>query len=164
VISSVESFISYFEGIRRRTMRYVRAVPAGSLDWSPREGEFSCADIIRHIAATESMFVGAVAEGRWRYGGHTGASAEEDAAAIATLETVHERAMNTLRLLDDEVLSQPRPTLDGPATKAWRLLMAMAEHEVHHRSQLAVYMMLMGIEPPQIYGLGVEDVIARATG
>jgi uncharacterized damage-inducible protein DinB len=42
--------------------------------------------------------------------------------------------------------------------------MAMIEHEIHHRSQLAVYLSLLGVEPPQIYGLGVEDVIALATG
>lgn len=42
--------------------------------------------------------------------------------------------------------------------------MALVEHEVHHRSQLAVYLTLLGVEPPQVYGLGIEDVIARATG
>jgi hypothetical protein len=36
--------------------------------------------------------------------------------------------------------------------------MAMCEHEVHHRSQLASYLTLIGIEAPDIFGLGVEDV------
>jgi len=40
----------------------------------------------------------------------------------------------------------------------WRLLLAMVEHEVHHRSQLASYLTLMGVEAPDIFGLGVEDV------
>ena len=42
------------------------------------------------------------------------------------------------------------------------MLMAMCEHEVHHRSQLASYLTLMGIDAPDIFGLGVEDV-ARLT-
>jgi uncharacterized damage-inducible protein DinB len=42
--------------------------------------------------------------------------------------------------------------------------MAMVEHEIHHRSQIAMYLSLMGVPPPHIYGLGVEDVIALATG
>jgi len=32
------------------------------------------------------------------------------------------------------------------------------EHEVHHRSQLASYLTWMGLEAPDIFGLGVEDV------
>jgi uncharacterized damage-inducible protein DinB len=48
--------------------------------------------------------------------------------------------------------------------KTWHLLMAMIEHEVHHRSQLAVYLSLMGVQPPQIYGLKLEEVIALLTG
>ncbi len=42
--------------------------------------------------------------------------------------------------------------------RAWRLLLAMTEHEVHHRSQLASYLTWMGVEAPDIFGLGVEDV------
>jgi uncharacterized damage-inducible protein DinB len=42
--------------------------------------------------------------------------------------------------------------------RAWRLLLAMTEHEVHHRSQLASYLTWMGRKAPDIFGLGVEDV------
>jgi uncharacterized damage-inducible protein DinB len=38
--------------------------------------------------------------------------------------------------------------------------MAMAEHDIHHRSQLAVYLSLMDVQTPHIFGLGVEDLIA----
>ena len=51
--------------------------------------------------------------------------------------------------------------------RAWRLLLAMTEHEVHHRSQLASYLTWMGVEAPDIFGLGVEDVerlTAQAAG
>jgi uncharacterized damage-inducible protein DinB len=39
--------------------------------------------------------------------------------------------------------------------------MAMVEHEVHHRSQLDCYLAEAGVEPPQIYGWRMEDVMAR---
>ena len=70
--------------------------------------------------------------------------------------------MNSLHGLNDVQLDQLRPTLNGPPVRGWRLLMAMVEHEIHHRSQLAVYLALMGVEPPQIYGLGVEEVMVLA--
>lgn len=164
MLQSVQSFIEYFEGVRRRTQRYVRVIPADSVDWTPKVGEFTCGEIVRHIAAAEEMFVGVIIEGTWRYPGHDAARHSGLDATLARLDAGHVGAMARLSELPDEELYQPRPTLNGPPVKAWRLLIAMVEHEVHHRSQLAVYLALLGVEPPQIYGLGVEDVIALATG
>jgi uncharacterized damage-inducible protein DinB len=164
MIQHVDSFVEYFGSIRRRTIQYVWIIPADRVDWAPRPGEFTCAQIVCHLAAAESMFVGAVVEGLWRYAGHDHDPADGLETLITRLEASHTAAMSTLRGLSDAELHEPRPTLNGPAVKAWRLLMAMVEHEIHHRSQLAVHLALMEIEPPQIYGLGVEDVIALATG
>jgi uncharacterized damage-inducible protein DinB len=52
------------------------------------------------------------------------------------------------------------PALEPAArpVRAWRLLLAMVVHEVHHRSQLASYLTWMGLEAPDTFGLGVEDV------
>ena len=36
--------------------------------------------------------------------------------------------------------------------------MSIIGHDVHHHSQLASYLEMMGIEPPQIFGLQVDDV------
>jgi uncharacterized damage-inducible protein DinB len=42
--------------------------------------------------------------------------------------------------------------------------MLMAEHEIHHRSQIGSYLSLMGVEAPQLYGLHLEEVIAYCDG
>jgi uncharacterized damage-inducible protein DinB len=164
MLHSVDSFITYFEGIRRRTLNYIRTLPSDRLGWSPRAGEFTCGEIVRHLAAAEQLFVGAATEGRWRYAGHAHDPAQGLDTLLADLEAGHAAAMARLCAMGDAELAEPRPTLGGPPARAWRLLMAMVEHEIHHRSQLAVYLALMGLDPPQIYGLGVEDVIARTTG
>ncbi|MGB0386797.1 MAG: DinB family protein [Ardenticatenaceae bacterium] len=165
MIESIESFISYFGGVRRRTKRYIKAIPAEQVEWAPSENEFSCGDIVRHITSGERMFVGVVVEGRWRYGGHERTAENSSLSELmAQLDATHAEAMDALRTLSDEQLLQKRPMLKGPPAKAWRILMAMIEHEIHHRSQLANHLTLMGVEPPQIYGLGVEDVIALAVG
>lgn len=166
MIENIPAFIQYFESIRRRTLNYVRVIPPEQIDWALKAGEFSCGDMVRHLAGTELMYVGVVCKGVWQYPGHDRALAETLDEAIAYLEQCHHTAMQQLGGLSDSVLLEPRPALvkDSPQVKAWRWLMAMVEHEVHHRSQLATYLTLMGVEPPQIYGLGVEDVIALATG
>jgi uncharacterized damage-inducible protein DinB len=163
MIHHVKEFIAYFESVRRRTLTYVRCVPEDRADWAPLTGEFTCGAIIRHLAAAETMFVGVVVEGQWHYSGHEhGPTRLPD--LLVELEQDHAAAMSRLRGLSDDQLTQPRPSLQGPPVRAWRWLMAMTEHEIHHRSQLAVYLRLMDVPPPHIFGLGVEDVIALATG
>ena len=164
MIQTIESFVNYFEGVRRRTMNYLRVIPPEKFEWAPKEGEFTCGDILRHIIAAEEMFTDLVMEGRWKYPGHENVNGHGLEETLAQLESNHADAMNRLKELPDEVLPELRPSLNGPPVKVWRWLMAMAEHEIHHRSQLAVYLSLMGIEPPQIYGLGVEDIIALTAG
>lgn len=163
MLRDIDEFVRYFDGVRRRTLNYVRTLPPDRVDWAPRSGEFTCGDIIRHLAAAEAMFVGVVVDGRWRYSGHADGPRDLD-ALLAQLDAVHTASMDRLRGLPPAALDEPRPSLQGPPAKAWRWLMALVEHEVHHRSQLAVYLADMGVAPPQIYGLGVEDVIALATG
>ncbi|MGD8402745.1 MAG: hypothetical protein PVJ21_03725 [Anaerolineales bacterium] len=43
--------------------------------------------------------------------------------------------------------------------KAWRWLMAMTEYEIHHCSQLAAHLSLMGVQPPSYlwFGRGRSD-------
>ena len=164
MINSTSHFLHYFDGIRKRTLNYIRAVPPDKINWSPQAGEFTCADIVRNIASGEKMFVGVVMQGKWKYEGHEGEQKSSD-ELIARLDQIHVEAMNAVKALPDAELNQPRPALEGDVpVKAWRWLMAMTEHEIHHRSQLAMYLLLLGVKPPHIYGLGVEDLIAKATG
>ena len=162
MIQSTTDFIKYFESIRRRTLNYIRVVPSDRLGWSPNPGDFSCADIIRHMIASERMFVRVAVEGRWKYDGHESDEKQRLEELIAQLATTHVETMDTLKQFPDVGLNEPRfgPKGDGHPLKAWRWLMAMTEHEIHHRSQLAVYLSLVGVQPPHIFGLGVEDLIA----
>ncbi len=164
MIEQVSRFIDYFEGVRKRTLNYLRIIPPDQLDWSPRPGEFTCADIIKHLASAELLFVGAAIDGRWKYVEYDSSQGESLDVLLAQLADTHIQAMTRLQTFPDIELTQERPSLNGPQLKAWRLLMALVEHEIHHRSQLAMYLTLMGVPPPQIFGLGVEEVIARATG
>ena len=169
MITSVTAFADYFEGVRSRTRHFVAAVPPDRADWTPQLGEYTCGDIVRHLAACEAMFVGAVVDGAWRYPGHDREVAPTLDAALAHLDAGHAQAAAQLRTLADGALNDPRPPLEPGArpVRAWRLLLAMSEHEVHHRSQLASYLTWMGVEAPDIFGLGVEDVerlTAQAAG
>jgi len=160
MIQSVESYIEYFNSIRRRTLAFARAIPTDQVNWSPREHEFTFGDILRHLAAVEKITIYAVVNKKWKaYPGHAQDLAREMKEIVDYLEATHAEAMTMLRTLPDTDLQQPRTALAGPPLKAWRLLMSIIEHEIHHRSQLASHLTMLGITPPQIFGLEVDDVV-----
>ncbi|MDX1520501.1 MAG: DinB family protein, partial [Anaerolineae bacterium] len=131
MIESLAEFIKYFDGIRGRTLKYLAVLPPEQIDWSPAEGEMTCGDLIRHVAAAERMFVGVVVDGKWHYLGHGREVAPTLAAALDHLNAIHAEAMTRLGQANDSLLTRPRPTLADFEIKAWRFLMAMIEHEVH---------------------------------
>ena len=48
-----------------------------------------------------------------------------------------------------------------PITK-WKWLRAMVEHEIHHRGQLYLYLGLLGVTTPPLYGLTSEEVFENS--
>ncbi|NTW98032.1 MAG: DinB family protein [Oscillochloris sp.] len=164
MIESVAAFQSYFESVRRRTLNFCAALPEERVDWAPQPGEFTCGDIVRHLAASEQMFVTVALTRRWYYPGHERSLGADLRGALAYLEASHMSAVAALGSLGDAALGHTCEGVGGHPIKIWRLLMLMAEHEVHHRSQLSSYLSLMGVEPPQLYGLHLEEVISYGEG
>src|SRR5581483_8397980 len=139
VIASVREFTEYFDGVRRRTIAFFRMIPPARVDWAPEPGEYTCGDIVRHVATCESMFTGVVADGVWRYDGHDRALGASRDEALALLDARHAESTRALARTADAALAEIRPALEpgGRPIRGWRVLMAMCEHEIHHRSQLA---------------------------
>jgi len=163
VIRSIDEFVRCFEGVRRRTWTMVDRLTPELLGCRPRPDEYSCGDIVRHLAGAERFFVTKVVEDRWT--GDLDPGPPPDLAATrARLADVHRTEMPRLAGLPAERLQGSIGDLDGGTVRVWRFLMAMVEHEVHHRSQLASHLAQAGVEPPQLFGYRMEDVVARAAG
>jgi uncharacterized damage-inducible protein DinB len=111
---------------------------------------------VRHLASVETMDVEAALGHGWRYPGHERSLGDSHVAARAYLSERHVRTMEQLRTLPDAELMAHRSDLEGQPVAVWRILMAMVEHEIHHRSQLAAYLAELGVQPPQLFGVMVE--------
>jgi len=163
LLTSIGEFVRYFEGVRRRTWAIVNCMTPQLLGWAPRAGVFSCGDIVRHLAGAERFFVTKIVEDRWTDDLDPGPPLDY-AATRALLEAAHREEIPRLLALPDQRLREPLQDLAGGTVKAWRLLMAMAEHEVHHRSQLNSRLSAAGVDTPQLFGHRMEEVVARARG
>ncbi|MBM4440951.1 MAG: DinB family protein [Candidatus Rokubacteria bacterium] len=160
MITSVAEFVKYFDGVRRRTAVAVDRVGPLLAGFKPKSDEWTCAQIVRHLTGAEAFFVTKVVEDRFTTDLELG-PAEAWAVSRARFDDVHRAQMTRLAALPDARLREKVADLDGGSVSAWRFLMAMVEHEVHHRSQLDAWLTLAGAEAPQIYGYRMEDVVAK---
>lgn len=148
---------------RGRTVRLARLIPESLLDWAPTPDAFTCADIVRHLAATERFLFTEVAMGRpSRYPGHDRSLAYGREGVLAYLDDLHEQSMQLLETLPDDRLDRMVTTLSGAQIPAWRWLQLAVEHEAHHRGQLYLMLRLRGVATPPLFGVTEDHVRAKS--
>jgi len=157
MISDVAAFQAYFKRVYERTLEVARAVPEDKIDWMLAPGELTCGDLIRHIGSTELMNVRAVVTGDLQYPGHAGNLGATHSAALMYLQRCHTTAQALLATLPPERLQINVPG-KWPDVPGWRRLLGMIEHEIHHRSQLCSYLTLLGVQPPALFGIYLEEL------
>jgi uncharacterized damage-inducible protein DinB len=163
VISDISEFLDYYSTIRDRTLRVIRVIPPDRLEWSPRDGKFTFGDIIRHLAAIERyMYAENVQFRPSRYPGHGRNLADGFEAVMTFFDRLHSESLEIFSRLDAQTLQKKCLTPGGTEITVWKWLRAMIEHEIHHRGQIYVYLGLLGISTPPIYGLTSEEVKAKS--
>jgi uncharacterized damage-inducible protein DinB len=155
--------VSYIDRVRERTMRVVACIPPDQLEWTYAPGKFTCGDICRHLAAIERwMFAENALVRPSRYPGHGRELADGCDAVAAYMRTMHDESMAIFRALSEEDLVRKTVTPGGAELRVWKWLRNMTEHEIHHRGQLYLYLGMLGIATPPMYGLTEEEVKARS--
>ena len=157
------TFVEYWRGVRRRTRRLLPLVPEERLEWSPGSGRWTVGDQFRHLAAIERwMYAENVAGRPTRYPGHGPELASGLEAVGALHDRWHEEACAGFQRLTAENLAGKSITPAGTPITTAKWLRAMVEHEAHHRGQIYFMLGLIGVEPPQLFGLTEEEVRARS--
>src|SRR5271154_7527185 len=106
-IQNIESFLSYFESVRGRTLRVLRAIPADKLEWRHSDGVFSPGDLARHIAAVERYTFAETVLGRpSRYHGCGAELADGPENVLAFMQKMHAETVDLLKGLTPEDLQR----------------------------------------------------------
>ena len=162
-IQSITPFLEYFERVRERTLRVIKSIPPDRMDWTYKEGKFSFADLIRHLATIERfMYAENVQLKPSRYPGHGKELADGYTEVMAFFERLHRESMEIFSNLTDEDLKKKCMTPGGASIAVWKWLRAMVEHEIHHRGQIYLYLSMLDVRTPPIYGLTSEEVLERS--
>jgi uncharacterized damage-inducible protein DinB len=162
-ITSAAAFVEYYKGLRQRTRRVVDCIPPEHIEWTHRAGRFTLGDLVRHLAATERyMFAETVQGGPSRYPGHGRELAEGLDAVRDYMDSRHAESLAVFSALDQQALQAPCQTPAGVSLPTWKWLRALCEHEVHHRGQIYVYLALLDVPTPPLYGLTEQQVRERS--
>lgn len=160
---NIREFLDYYEKVRQRTLKVMACIPREQYDWTYREGKFTFADIIRHLAAIERYMYAENAQRQpSRYPGHGKELANGPENVLEFFSRMHGESMDIFRKMSDENLQEKCVTPGGTPITIWKWLRAMVEHEIHHRAQIYTYLGMLDIATPPIYGLTSEEVRERS--
>lgn len=158
-------FLAYLDKVHQRTMRVAACIPADKLEWSYREGKFTLGDLVRHMGAIERyMFAETIQNKPSRYSGCGRDLADGPDEVMRFKERMQRETVEIISALGDERLQRKCTTPDGASITVWKWLRLMLEHEIHHRGQIYIYLALLDVPTPPLYGLTSEQVAERSSG
>jgi len=126
-------------------------------------GKFTLGDQVRHIAATERyMFAETIAGRPCAYAGCGSNLADGYDEVVNFFNEMHRQSLAIFSNLTDEDLQSKCTTPGNIKITIWKWLRAMTEHEIHHRGQLYLYLNMLGITTPPMFGLTSEEIIINS--
>lgn len=162
-MQSLAEFLDYFEKVHARTVCVIRCIPPEKIEWTYQPGKFTLGDLARHIAAIErNMFAENVQGKPSRYDGCGRELADGYDNVLEYVERMHRESMEIFSRLSDADLNRKCETPGGTAITTWKWLRSMIEHEAHHRGQIYLYLAMLGVKTPPLYGLTSEQVRDRS--
>lgn len=162
-VQNINSFLHYFKRVRHRTLKIIQCIPPDKIEWTYQEGRFTLGDLVRHLATIERYMYAENAQFKpslYPGCGEELASGHEN--ILAYLNKCHEESLAIFSQLSPADLQKKTMTPGGVEISLWKWLRAMIEHEVHHRGQIYIYLGMLGVETPPLYGLTSEEVLERS--
>jgi uncharacterized damage-inducible protein DinB len=144
------------------TRRVLERVPDDRLTWKPHARSLSLGTLALHLAT----FPGRIAE--WALGDSTEfpAAPRPEATSCAQLLGAHDESLNRARsaitaIGDGGLAADWQATRNGVAfikmPKVALIRTLVMNHAYHHRGQLSVYLRLLDIPVPSIYGPSADE-------
>ncbi len=162
-ITSVKSFLDYYNRVRERTNRLIKTIPPEHLDFAYKQGKFTIGDQIRHIATIERyMFAETIAGRKSAYQGCGKELTDCYENVVKYFNDLHRESLEIFSGLSDGDLNRKCITPGNAEMAVWKWLRAMVEHEIHHRAQLYIYLNMLDVKTPPMFGLTAEEVQERS--
>jgi uncharacterized damage-inducible protein DinB len=164
-MSVTKAFLAEFENEAKTTRRVLERVPSDKLSWRPHPKSMSLGKLAQHVAEAPGVIHGWALDEVTEFGG--GDSRPEPASTdeiVAAHDKSVARVKEILSSMSEEDLQkswQARPKGGGPVfftlPKVALLRTLGMNHIYHHRGQLSVYLRLLDVPVPSIYGPSADE-------
>ncbi len=165
MFTDIETFLRYFDGVHRRALRDIGALPSEAASYRPETGEgegaWGIGQLVSHMAGSRLYFARAYRGEGWVFDFPL-RDTQSQADWLPCLEEAMTEFRRRLEGTPQEWLARKAQMIDSDGTlSGWRILMMCLEHDVHHRSQIETYGGLQGWPVQHIYGRSAEQVGAQ---
>ena len=159
-----EQFIAELQLEAATTRKLLERVPQDSLAWKPHEKSRTIGEIAAHIANLPGLFIATLDRNEFdRYAYQAATDTTQD--ILQTFDRNISDSLETLKTLsNDQFLTPWRYKYGEQVIFEWPKLVVIRttalNHLIHHRGQLSVYLRLLNIPLPSIYGPTADEPLS----
>ncbi|HEY7055511.1 MAG TPA: DinB family protein [Vicinamibacterales bacterium] len=164
MLPDLNALLRELEAEAPATRRVLERIPADRLGWRPHAKSMSAGQLAQHVATIPGNIARAVRQDGLDLAARpmTYAACESPEAVLATFDESIATLRDTLRSLDDQTAMAPwrlhfgeRDIFTQPRTGVLRTM--CFNHWYHHRGELVVYLRLLDIPVPIVYGRSADE-------
>lgn len=161
-MSMTAAFLQEYENEAKTTRRVLERVPQDKLAWKPHPKSMSLGYLAMHIATAQGFCASWTLQDAFEFTGDK----MPDPTSVAEILAAHDKSVSTvkqtLNTLGDEGLHKMWQAKAGGQTmmtmpKAAVIRNIVLNHVYHHRGQLSVYLRLLDVPVPSIYGPSADE-------
>ncbi|HET9741549.1 MAG TPA: DinB family protein [Terriglobales bacterium] len=160
--NKAEAILNEFRAEMPATRRLLERVPGDKLTWKPHAKSRSLGELAAHIAGLAGMAEKVAASNEFVAGSGAAASAGNIDEIRQRFEQNARASEDALSKLTDEAASgkwrlvfQGKEILSRPRIEALRT--NVLNHLYHHRGQMSVYLRLLDVAVPTVYGPTADE-------
>ena len=159
---TIEELIQEFELEARTTRRLLERVPSDKLTWTPHQKSMSLGRLAMHLATAPGAISGWPVGDQYEFRGDPTPLPTSTDQIVAAHDHGVEQVKENLNKIGDSGLGASWSALMGGQTlmtmpKASVLRSLLMNHTYHHRGQLSVYLRLLDVPVPSIYGPSADE-------
>jgi len=163
-MSMTAALLQEYESEAKTTRKLLERVPQDKLTWKPHPKSMSLGYLAMHIATAQGFCAGWTMKDSFDFG--AGGERPGDPTTTAEILAAHDKSVGQVKeiltKLGDEGLGQPWEARMGGQTlmkmpKGAVVRNIVLNHVYHHRGQLTVYLRLLDVPVPSIYGPSADE-------
>jgi uncharacterized damage-inducible protein DinB len=162
-MSATAAILQEFEQECKTTRRLLERVPTDKLAWKPHAKSMSLGTLAMHVASSPGYITGWATQDSVEFAGEASPEPKSAAEVLAAHDDSVAKTKANLSQIGDTGMGHmwAMKSLDGKTVmtmpKAALVRSIALNHVYHHRGQLSVYLRLLDIPVPSIYGPSADE-------